>query len=287
MVDRQTLAVELVSVATDGTQADFVSGSPRISADGRYVAFESFASNLDANDTNGFKDVFVRDRQTATTQVVSLTSGGASGNEDCFDPAISADGRFVSFSSDATDLVAGDTNAKTDVFLRDRQSGTTERVSVATGGAEANAFSGGGLPSSDGRWIVFTSTATNLVAGDTNGASDVFLRDRQSGTTVRLDLSTGGAQANGGAFGYSISTDGRFAAFSALASNLVGGDTNAAADVFVRDTNASGFTLLCEPGSPESSPVRARTRPAGGRGCNNSAATGGATVGFRHRLPLL
>jgi Tol biopolymer transport system component len=241
VADRQNHTVELVSVATDGTQGNFASGNPRISADGRYVALESYASNLDATDTNGFKDVFVRDRQSGTTEIVSLTSGGAAGDDDSFDPAISADGRFVSFSSDATNLVAGDTNADMDVFVHDRRTGTTERVSVLTGGAQGNSFSWVPAISADGRFVAFDSYASNLVAGDTNGCHDIFVRDRQSGTTERVSVATGGGQGNNQSYFPSISADGRYVAFESNATNLVPGDTNGFGDVFIRDRQ-SGTT---------------------------------------------
>jgi hypothetical protein len=167
-----------VSVATGGAQADANSGNSSVSADGRFVAFESLASNLVAGDTNGLYDVFVRDRQLGTTERVSVATGGAQGNSFSASSSISADGRFVAFRSYASNLVAGDTNGNQDVFVRDRQSGTTERVSVVTGGAQANDDSFRLSISADGHIVAFVSSATNLVAGDTNGEGDIFVRDR-------------------------------------------------------------------------------------------------------------
>src|SRR5213078_1016671 len=123
---------------------------------------------------NGATDVFVRDRQTGMTERVSVASDGTQANNASSYPVLSADGRFVAFDSAATDLVAGDTNGVSDVFVHDRQTGTTERVSVASDGTEGNAASAGATLSADGRFVAFHSAATNLVAGDTNGTNDVF-----------------------------------------------------------------------------------------------------------------
>ena len=178
-----------VSVSTSGAQATDHTNLPAVSADGRYVAFHGTASNLVPGDTNAAFDVFVRDRQLGVTERVSVATGGGQGNAASNIPAISGDGRFVVFPSDASNLVAGDTNAAKDVFVRDRQLATTERVSVATGGAQANAASNYPAISDDGRFVVFYSDATDLVAGDTNAVKDIFVRDRQLGTTVRVSVS--------------------------------------------------------------------------------------------------
>src|SRR5438034_301190 len=200
---------ERVSVASGGTtEGNDTSLGSALSADGRFVAFDSAATDLVAGDTNGVSDVFVHDRQTGTTERVSVASDGAQGNNRsslvtfAFPPALSADGRFVAFDSDATNLVAGDTNGATDVFVHDRQTGATERVSVTSGGGtQGNGNSGGffAFPalSTDGRLVAFQSDATNLVAGDTNGATDVFVHDRQTGTTERVSVASGGSQGNG------------------------------------------------------------------------------------------
>src|SRR5207247_916970 len=191
---------ERVSVASGGTEGDDASLGSALSADGRFVAFDSDASDLVAGDTNGVSDVFVHDRQTGTTERVSVASGGAQGNGSsgligfAFPPALSADGRFIAFVSFATNLVAGDTNAATDVFVHDRQTGTTERVSVDSDGTEGNDASLGFALSADGRFVAFQSDATNLVAGDTNGATDVFVHDRQAGKNVVEGVMLGGAQ---------------------------------------------------------------------------------------------
>jgi Tol biopolymer transport system component len=280
---------ERVSVATGGTQGNNYSGDnysrESISADGRYVAFLSAATNLVAGDTNGSWDIFVRDRETGTTERVSVATGGGEGNSDSSDPSMTPDGRYVAFRSYASNLVAGDTNGQQDIFVRDRVGGTTERVSVATGGGEVNSssffpsisadgryvvFESGGIVfvrdrvagttevvsvaldggpadgqapaiSADGRYVSFFSSAANLVSGDTNGDNDIFVRDLgapgvPAGTTQLVTVATDGTQANSGLQTRSfISADGRYVAFSTFASNLVAGDTNGHLDGFVHD----------------------------------------------------
>ncbi|MDP9388754.1 MAG: hypothetical protein M3Q48_12775, partial [Actinomycetota bacterium] len=256
-----------VSVSSAGAEANRTSTDPAVSADGRFVAFVSFATNLVGADTNGdgtcdsgcdtnnTADVFVRDRDAdadgvfdeagaVVTERVNVSSGGDqaaahSGTR----PAISAEGRYVAFVSRAANLVAGDTNEAADVFVRDRVTRTTERASVSDTGAQASGTSAGPSLSGDGNLVAFDSRATNLVAGDTNGVDDVFVRDRRAGTTIRASVSSTGAQANnvlgGGSQSAAISADGRFVAFDSRATNLVAGDTNGAPDVFVRDLTAA------------------------------------------------
>jgi Tol biopolymer transport system component len=176
----------------------------------------------------------VRDRRTGRTERVSVGQGGAQGNDISFAQAISADGRFVAFYSYARNLVPNDTNQSPDVFVRDRRTRTTERVSVARNGAQANDASDFAAISADGRYVTFHSPAANLVPGDTNGAGDVFVRDRRTRRTERVSVARNGAQAKGSSVYPAISADGRFVAFASDASNLVLGDTNASFDVFVR-----------------------------------------------------
>src|SRR6266404_4977766 len=237
---------ERVSVTSGGTEGNGASLGSALSADGRFVAFDSAATDLVAGDTNGVSDVFVHDRQTGTTERVSVASGGAQGDGSsgligfAFPPALSADGRFIAFISSATSLVAGDTNGATDVFVHDRQTGTTARVSVASGGTQANNVSSYPALSADGRFVAFQSDATNLVVDDTNGATDVFVHDRQTGATERVSVASGGGtQGNGNSGGFfafpALSADGRLVAFQSDATNLVAVDTNGATDVFVHD----------------------------------------------------
>ena len=224
-----------VSVNSSEAQADNWSAGPSISSDGRFVAFESEASNLVTNDTNGFIDAFVHDLQTGATERVSVNSSGKQGNLESGFPSIRSDGRFVAFQSLASDLVANDTNNTSDVFVRDLPTGATERVSVNSSEAQADNWSAGPSISSDGRFVAFESIATNLVANDTNGSRDVFVRDLQTGTTQRVSIDSSGKQGNLNSYDPSISSDGRFVAFGSEASNLVANDTNNTGDVFVRE----------------------------------------------------
>jgi Tol biopolymer transport system component len=189
-------------------------------------------------DTNGYDDAFVRDRRTGRTERVSVGTGGVEGNDRSGTEALSTDGRFVAFGSWADNLVPGDTNEAFDVFIRDRQTGRTERVSVGTGGVEGDDRSGTVALSADGRFVAFGSWADNLVPGDTNGNADVFVRDRRTGVTERASVGPNGVQGNGDSGSYAtvvLSADGRFVAFQSSASNLVPGDTNGLDDIFVRD----------------------------------------------------
>lgn len=237
--DRVNGTTERVSVSSLGVQGNGLSYQPSISVDGRYVAFVSNASNLVGGDSNGVEDVFVRDRVTGATERVSVDSSGAQANDACWSPWISADGRYVSFHGSAGNLVAGDTNARSDVFVRDRLNATTERVSIDSSGAQGNGVSDGAAISPDGRFVAFRSLSSDLVAGDTNGTADVFLRDRLNGTTERVSLGSSGMEAAGDRYKPALTPDGRFVAFQSTAANLVFGDTNARADIFVRDRQSA------------------------------------------------
>ena len=233
--DRQTDTTERVSLGFDGLQANGDNYAPSISADGRYVAFHSYASNLVPDDTNGRWDVFVHDRQTGTTERVSVASDGTQGNADSNSASISADGRYVAFHSYASSLVPEDTNGRWDVFVHDRQTGTTEQASLASDGTQGNSDSETPTISANGRYVAFRSSANNLVPGDTNGYSDIFVYDRQAGTTERVSVASDGTQGNSGSGSPSLSADGRYVAFCSIADSLVPGDTNDRWDVFVYD----------------------------------------------------
>ena len=228
-------ATTRMSVATDGTEGNAGSFTSSISADGRYVAFDSQASNLVPSDTNAASDVFVRDTRAGTVKRVSLANDGAEANSYSYNSAISADGRYVAFESFASNLVPGDTNGTWDVFVRDTVANTTQRVSVATGGTQGNGDSFNSAISPDGKFVTFFSAASNLVTGDTNAVRDVFVRDMVAGTTKIVSVATDGTQGNSDSNYSSISADGRYVAFDSNASNLVLGDTNGSADSFVRD----------------------------------------------------
>jgi Tol biopolymer transport system component len=226
------------SQGLDGAQPTGDSTAPSINADGRYVAFTSSASNLVIGDGNGETDVFVRDLVAGTTRLVSLSSDGRQGDGGSGAPAISADGRYVAFASDAGNLVGGDTDDSTDIFVRDLVAGTTRLVSRSRTGGPADGSSFGLAISATGRDVAFESAATNLVAGDTNGLTDVFVRDLRYGRTARVSVATGGhPQADGWSAVPAVSADGRYVSFTSAATNLVAGDTNGAADLFVRDRN--------------------------------------------------
>src|SRR5262249_12921335 len=202
-------------------------------------AFTDKASNLVPGDTNGLRDVFLRDLTTNQTELVSLAYDGSLGNADSFIApsagAISSDGRYVAFNSDATNLIPGHTNARVDAFIRDRLLGTTTVVDVSSGGVLGNSGGGVSSMSHDGRFVAFTSTSTNLVPGPTGDLTHVFVRDRLLEMTEIVDVASDGTLANGSPRETSISADGRFIVFQSSADNLVPGDTNGFMDVFVRD----------------------------------------------------
>jgi archaellum component FlaF (FlaF/FlaG flagellin family) len=237
--DRRTGTTERVSVDSNGAQGNAGSNYAWCSEDCRYVSFSSDASNLVPGDTNGVTDAFVRDRVVGTTERVNVASDGTQANGSSYWCPITPDGRYVVFQSSASNLVPGDTNSEDDVFVRDRQTGRTELVSVSSNGTHGNFASSGPFISDDGRFVSFRSEAWNLVAGDTNGAWDAFVHDRQTGATERVNVSSGGAQSNPSSDDYGvtcmISADGRFALFRTNAGNLVPGDTNHREDLFVRD----------------------------------------------------
>jgi Tol biopolymer transport system component len=266
--DLKTGKTELVSVATDGTSGNDLSFWSSISSNGRYVVFMSQATNLVPSDTNDTWDIFLRDLTTGETRIVSNGYDGKQANSQSEYPAISADGRYVAFASDATNLVQGDKNGYRDVFEYDRETGKTIRVSVATDGTETdNGTQVFALSiSSDGKYVAFASLATTLVPDDTNKVWDIFVHDRDKGDTTRASVSSDGMQADGGSYGVSISANGRYVAFGSNATNLVPEDTNSFMDVFVHDrksgqtqrvsvasdgtqgNEASGFSLIAPNG---------------------------------------
>jgi cysteine-rich repeat protein len=240
-----------VSVSSDGVQADGHSAFPALSADGRYVAFSSVASNLVPGDTNGMLDVFVHDRLVGSTERVNVDSAGnqstgdfstiaATGLVFCHCPAISADGRHVAFWSLASDLVTGDTNSNFDAFVHDRLTGETTRVSVKSDGSQSVPVVGPvhlGL-SGDGRYVAFESRTSDLDPAKTPPPSvqGVFLHDRATGSTELVSVNSSGESANALASGDPhLSFDGRYVTFVSTADNLSPGDTNGREDVFLRD----------------------------------------------------
>lgn len=240
--DLRSGSVRIASRGGDGASFD----PPAISADGRYVAFVSSAANLVAGDTNGVDDVFLTDLRTGRVRRVSGGDGPAFGS-----PAISADGRFVAFRSEATTVVPGDTNKVADVFVRDMSSGVTTRVSVAADGTQGDRLVHHGIAlSADGRYVVFPSAATNLVPGDTNGSVDMFVKDTATGSIERVNVAADGTQTTSYTLMPSITADGRLVAFVAWGDNLVPGDTEDTPDIFVKDLRTKEIR-------------RANTRPDG------------------------
>jgi Tol biopolymer transport system component len=278
--DRQAGTTERMSVSSSGTEGNGDSYLATISADGRLIAFVSSAANLVAGDSNGYLDAFVHDRQTGATQRVSVASDGTQGDGECLMVVISGVGRHVAFMSSATNLVPGDANGLQDIFVRDVQTGTTERISVSPAGTDADGDSGWPNISDDGRLVSYRSNAGNLVPGSSFYHGDVFVHDRLNGTTEIASTTTGGALANAGSGLPSMSGLGRYVVFRSLASDLVPGDTNGFTDIFLHDREAAGFTTLCDPGQASVIACPCGNQPSGsGRGCNNSYSTGGATLG--------
>ncbi len=225
-----------INISETGEEANGETRPAVLSMDGRFAAFASNASNLTATDPDSTWDIFVRDRWLDTTELVSVSSAGDKGNAASGEVAISSDGQIVAFSSMASNLVAEDTNGVSDVFVRDRAAGTTERVSVGHQGRQLSGTSGAAVQiSGDGRFVLFESRDTSLVEGDTNGLPDWFVFDRVEREVERVSVSSSGEQANAAASMASISDDGRFVVFSSLATNLAEGDHNQKSDVFLHD----------------------------------------------------
>ncbi|MBA3530533.1 MAG: PD40 domain-containing protein [Ardenticatenales bacterium] len=235
----QLATIRRLSVTSTGAEVNGASRNVDASADAQYVVFESAASNLVTGDTNSRLDVFLHDRTAGTTTRVSVASDGTQGNGDSRAPAISADGRFIAFESLASNLVSGDTNQMRDIFVYDRETGQSSRVSVGAAGVQANQHSESADLSGDGRYIVFKSFARNLVSEDTNIQGDIFLHDRQSSTTTRVSVASNGAQSNGLSSSPVISRDGTTVAFESNASNLTPTNTNILTKIFIRDLTAN------------------------------------------------
>jgi Tol biopolymer transport system component len=237
--DRQAGTTDIVSLTSTGefSQGGENFGPASISADGRFVAYYSRATNLVPNDSNDTTDVFLRDRLLQTTTRASVGPGGVQADGGSGQPALAANGKFLAFQSGATNLLASPTDdSLSDVYVRDLTAGTNELASITTTGTDA-ASSAFPAMSHSGRYVVFQSLAPTLVPSDTNLANDVFVRDVLDNTTRRVSVSTGGAEGNGSSGGRSvsaISSNGQHVAFDSRASNLVPNDNNGVLDVFVR-----------------------------------------------------
>lgn len=213
-----------------------------LSEDGRYEVFGSLASDQVPGDTNSRYDVFLRDNLTGAVERVSVSDSEAQGTKNSVPGGVSDDARYVSFVSGSANLVAGDTNGANDVFLRDRVLGTTTRINVGPAGQQADGHSFGARLSANGRWLVFSSDATNLVAGDTNGSRDVFLWDRTTGDIERVSVCDGGGQADSGGDNGDVSDDGNHVAFWSESADIIA-ENGAVAGVYVLDRSSGGVVL--------------------------------------------
>jgi len=250
-------ATSLISVAAVTPPGSDISRNPSVSADGRFVAFVSFAPNIVAGDLNTKSDVFVRDRQTGITELVSVSSAGVQGNLNSGSPSISADGRYVAFQSVSNTLVSHDLGGKSDIFVRDRQTHTTTIVSQPLAGPlDADGDSTDPEISADGKFVVFTSDASNLGSDPGPTYSDIFLRGLDVPTLTAISVPVGAVPSNGSSTQPAISSDGSRIAFTSAANNLIASDTNGKTDIFVRNR-------------PSSSTFRASVKEGGGE------ATGG------------
>jgi len=271
---RDTLSgfTALVSVNRTGSgPGNNSSASPEITPDGRFIVFETIATNLVANDLNGaIQDVVLRDMASNVVELISINVGGTgTANNFSQDPVISDDARFVAFQSLAGDLAPGDGNGLYDIYVRDRQTGTNLLCSRnLTGTDGGNQSSSTAVISGNGLIVLFSSAATNLVAGDTNGTTDIFAFNTTTRTLQLVSGAPGGSAANGSAFNYSISADGRYVAFQSSATNLVSNDSNGATDIFLRDLVSGTTTLIsrnCTSGASGSGSSTSPTISADGR----------------------
>lgn len=273
--DLKTGAIEWISQAHDGSAGDDGSANAFITPDGRYVVFQSGAENLhpDGDANGGDRDIFLRDRKTGRLQRVSDTAEGIQPNNDCYNPYLTPDGRFLSFRSYADNLVPDDTNGKADIFVKDLKTGKIERVSTSSEEEEGDGYCGCHHMSDDGRYVIFRSSSSNLVPGDTNGTYDVFVKDRRNGGLKRISVAEDGTEANSDSGGVWISSDGRFAAFWSRATNLMGSMEKVSSyrQVYIKDLKTGKLALVSQ--SAE-----------GDRGNYDSEApflTGGGYVAFK------
>ncbi len=273
-------SIAIVSTDSTGVQGNDKSQNPSISQDAKYVAFESQSDNLVEEDSNSNWDVFIKEADTGKTARVSTNSEGNEGNGRSRYPSVSADGRYVSYDSDAKNLVADDGNSRIDVFVKDTETNQTIRVSTDSSGEEGNKSSKKPSISSNGRFVAFESDAQNLIGdgADNNTSTDIFVNDTQTNKTSRVSTSSAGSEVDDDSYNPSMSADGRYVAFRSKASNLVDDDTNTKDDVFVKDTQTGTTT-------------RVSTNSAGLEGNNESRdpsiSTDGRFVAFRSKASNL
>lgn len=245
--NRSTGATVIVSVGTGSTQANGDSDAPVISSDGKWVVFHSYATNLTADvDTNDSADVFRYNVTTGAINRVSNDTGAGNANGHNFNPVIDEDGDFIVFQTDATDLFASDTNAKSDIVMYTVATTAIAQISKDSGGLATDGNSMNPAVSADGKKIAYSSIATDIVASDTNSYSDIFYYDVTLGTTIRVSKANDGTQGNERSYFPAISANGRYVAFESDATNLLASsaDTNAVADVFVYDTTTNTISRV-------------------------------------------
>ncbi|MFC1549279.1 TolB family protein [Nitrospirota bacterium] len=243
--DLMTDTVTLLSInAADSSQGDSTSENPTISTDGKFVAFESQAQNLiPGQPTNGNKHILLRNVLSGEITMVSNSATGDEGDVGSYEPALSGNGRYVAFYSEATNLVSVDSGGFADIFLKDMQTGAIKLISNAADGTQGDGHSQYPAISDDGRYVAFVSTATNLVPGDSNGQPDVFLRDLQADTIKLISNSSDGTPSGNYSYQPSISADGRYVTFGS-SGELITGDNNSCDDIYLRDTLTDEVTLL-------------------------------------------
>lgn len=248
--DMQTGAIIRVSTSSAGVEANdynefTYSPSSAMSSDGRYIVWDSGATNLVAGDTNAAYDVFLKDTQTGTTEIISSNSSGTIGNAGSDTANMSSDGRYVVFRSASTNLVAGDTNGQPDVFMKDRQTGATTIISTDSAGVQANNSSTYASVDQTGNLVVFVSSATNLVASDTNASRDVFVKNISTGVLTRVSTSALGVQSiNGAGTDSFISRDGKYVVFQSYSSNLTANPTFVKTNVFIKQLSTGDIQML-------------------------------------------
>ncbi len=239
-----TGTTERITDNINGLGSDGDSQAPSIDADGNFVAFQSAATDLVAGDANGRVDVFVYNTTNATTDLISLNFNGLGTDGDSTAPSISADGNFVAFQSEATDLVAGDANGRVDIFVYDATNATTDLISLNFNGLGTDGDSTAPSISADGSLVAYQSAATDLVPGDVNGQIDIFVTDLDAGNTEIISIDVFGQGADGDSTSPSISADGRFVAFQSEATDLVFGDSNGQIDIFIWDRQNNNMVRI-------------------------------------------
>ncbi len=243
--DRQKRETILVSAGIDGIGANGPSRDAKITADGRFIVFSSFATNLtQVADVNESEDIFVYDRKTRTTNRVSISNSGIDPNSHSFSPSISSDGRFVAFASQATNLIPGDVNGVSDIFVFDQETQSVQAISVSSIGDASNGQNSAPSVSSDGRLIAFASEASNLVPEDNNDASDVFVFDLGTFSIARVSINDLGEEGNSSSFAPFVGADGRFVTFLSRADNLTAGINNLATNAYVYDRQVGTLSRI-------------------------------------------